>query len=134
MRQIAFAAGLARRSRPAIAVLRRFPGASPVLGRVMGYRRPFPTLEAAQAAVLAYEFGGHVHPDNAANHMTGEGQARPGDYAALFHLARLLPRVRRVADIGGKSETCFIASDATCHCRTIFDGRCWICRSIAITD
>jgi putative methyltransferase (TIGR04325 family) len=85
----------------AIRIARDVPVLREMLVAMTGYRRPFPTLKDAAAAIAGYEGGGHDNPDYHAVKFAHGTKMRPGDYAALFHLERILPRVRHVFDLGG---------------------------------
>lgn len=78
---------------------------APLFGAIyrwaVGYQRPFDRLEDAEAAVLAYSTQGHAHHSNAEMHLDLNKVARPSDYAALFHLQRLLPNINILFDLGG---------------------------------
>jgi len=74
---------------------------------LVGYRRPFASLEEAEAAVSRYSGGGHEHPQNVKNHLGMYSRARPSDYPALFYLRPILPGIRRVFDLGGNSGNLF---------------------------
>jgi putative methyltransferase (TIGR04325 family) len=74
---------------------------------LVGYRRPFASLEEAEAAVSRYSQGGHEHPQNVKNHLGMYSRARPSDYAALFYIRPILHRIKRVFDLGGNSGNLF---------------------------
>jgi putative methyltransferase (TIGR04325 family) len=74
---------------------------------LLGYRRPFASLVEANAAVAPYDNGGHQSPLNRATHLRVNRTARPSDYAAMFHIDRLLPGIRRVFDLGGNVGNLF---------------------------
>jgi putative methyltransferase (TIGR04325 family) len=84
-----------------IDLFRIAPGSRALYRWALGYHRPFRTLEEAVAAVSAYAQQGHQNPNNADIHLSLNKRARPSDYAALFHLQRLLPNIHRVFDLGG---------------------------------
>ncbi|MEG9524199.1 MAG: methyltransferase, TIGR04325 family [Hyphomicrobiales bacterium] len=77
------------------------PGFRSLYRMALGYQRSYRTLEEAEAAVSAYAQHGHQNPANADLHLTLNKRARPSDYAALFHLQRLLPNIRSIFDLGG---------------------------------
>lgn len=83
------------------------PLSGPLYRWLLGYLRAFDTLEQAETAIAPYAQGGHEHSANADNHLELSRAARPSDYAALFHLQRLLPRIRRVFDLGGNVGNLF---------------------------
>ncbi|HEX4773095.1 MAG TPA: methyltransferase, TIGR04325 family [Bryobacteraceae bacterium] len=72
-----------------------------VVNGIIGYNRPFPTLQQAKAYIADYDGGGHGHPFCAINLMKTVQNANPSDYAALFFLQPILPAVRTVFDFGG---------------------------------
>ena len=74
---------------------------------LVGYRRPFASLEEAEAAVARYSLGGHEHPQNVKNHLGIYSRARPSDYAALFYIRPILHCIKRVFDLGGNSGNLF---------------------------
>src|ERR1700712_3376241 len=84
---------------------------SPVMGSaykaLLGYRRPFASLVEANAAVAPYDNGGHQSSVNRATHLRVNRTARPSDYAAMFHINRLIPGIRRVFDLGGNVGNLF---------------------------
>ena len=112
VRQIQFAAACMRRldsprmvrlARP----LRDLPLSQSLHRALMGYQRPFASLEEACAAVAPYANQGHVNERNAEILLETTEAARPSDYAAMFHLRPLLPTVRRVFDLGGNVGNLF---------------------------
>lgn len=84
-----------------IGFLRVAPVSRALYRLAVGYQRPFGTLAEAEVAVSAFADQGHVHPANADIHLELNKTTRPSDYAALFHLQRLLPSIRRIFDLGG---------------------------------
>jgi putative methyltransferase (TIGR04325 family) len=74
---------------------------------LVGYRRPFASLEEAESAVSRYARGGHEHPQNVKNHLGMYSRARPSDYAALFYIQPILPGISRVFDLGGNAGNLF---------------------------
>ena len=88
-------------ARGGLALVRTLPGLRKLYALVMGYHRLFDTLLEAESAVAAYAQNGHQHAANAELHLLLNETARPSDYAALFHLQVILPRVTRVFDVGG---------------------------------
>ncbi len=74
---------------------------------LVGYRRPFASLEEAESAVSRYALGGHEHPQNVKNHLGMYSRARPSDYAALFYIRPILPEISRVFDLGGNAGNLF---------------------------
>jgi putative methyltransferase (TIGR04325 family) len=88
-------------ARRVINFAREAPGFRSLYRMALGYQRSYRTLEEAEAAVSAYAQQGHQNPANADLHLTLNKRARPSDYAALFHLQRLLPNIRSIFDLGG---------------------------------
>jgi putative methyltransferase (TIGR04325 family) len=70
-----------------------------LLGWMLGYRRSFRTLDAAEKAVKPYARGGHENPENAAWHL--RRPAETSDYAAFYYLRDRLPGVKKIFDLGG---------------------------------
>jgi putative methyltransferase (TIGR04325 family) len=81
--------------------LERIPLTRSALETVLAYQRPFKTLHEAEESMAKYRGGGHVDPTNMQHLLFMSQSARPSDYAALFHLQQILPRVRRIFDLGG---------------------------------
>jgi putative methyltransferase (TIGR04325 family) len=84
-----------------IRAVREKPLIGGLLAAMAGYNRPFPTLKDAAAAISGYEGGGHSNPDYHAVKFTHATALRQGDYAALFHMQRILPELRTIFDLGG---------------------------------
>ena len=84
-----------------LTLLRQLPLTRRLLEAVVGYKRPFASLEQAQTALSRFGSGGHGNPDNASLHLALARKPRTSDYAALYHLRLILPDVRRVFDLGG---------------------------------
>jgi putative methyltransferase (TIGR04325 family) len=107
VRQIQFCARWLRRFSgvpslfAAIKLTRELPAVRQMLILLTGYSRPFPTLNDAAAAISGYEGGGHSNPNYLAAKIPEAEKPRQGDYAALFHIERVLPHVRNVFDLGG---------------------------------
>jgi putative methyltransferase (TIGR04325 family) len=74
---------------------------------LVGYQRPFSSLEEADSAVSRYALGGHEHPQNVKNHLGMYSTARPSDYAALFYIRPILPGITKVFDLGGNAGNLF---------------------------
>ena len=72
----------------------------------VGFRRPYPSLEAARSAAFTYLPFDHSHPDNARLHLGLSDQLRPSDYPVLFHLGKLV-KVRAIFDLGGNVGNLF---------------------------
>jgi putative methyltransferase (TIGR04325 family) len=88
-------------ARQLIALFRALPVSRRLYNWTLGYQRPFKTLQEAEAAVATYSQRGHENPANVDLHLGLNKTARPSDYAALFHISRLLPNIKRVFDLGG---------------------------------
>ncbi len=112
-RQIAAAAKLVKGvsrfglGRSLVRSAQRLPVAAPLYRALLGYRRPFATLEEARAAVASFPAQGHEGLTNVRHHLELAAQARPSDYAALFHIRPLLPRLTSVFDLGGNAGNLF---------------------------
>jgi putative methyltransferase (TIGR04325 family) len=74
---------------------------------LVGYNRPFATLNEAAAAIAGYKRSGHEHAESRELHLTLAQSARPSDYPALFHIQPLLPQIRNVYDFGGNVGNLF---------------------------
>lgn len=113
IRQIQLFSGILRRicalrfGAAAIKAIRALPVMKGFLDALVGYRRPFPTLSDAAAAIAGYEGGGHSNPNYLAVKVPEAEMPRPGDYAALYHLERLTPRFCSVFDVGGSVGNLF---------------------------
>ena len=94
-------------ARRLISLARNLPGSRAVYRWSLGYNQAFNSLEEADEAVSVFAYGGHEHPENVSNHLDLNRTARPSDYAALYHLQRLLPGLRRVFDLGGNVGNLF---------------------------
>src|SRR6201999_1439306 len=68
----------------------------PLYRTMMGYQRPFASLQEAKAAVSKYGSGGHENSQNVKNHLGMYKTARSSDYAALFYIRPILPGIRKV--------------------------------------
>src|SRR5690242_9198569 len=90
-----------------IRAVRTLPIVNGILSVLVGYCRPFPTLSDAADAIIGCEGGGHSNPGYLAVKVPEAEKPRPGDYAALFHLARLMPHVCKVFDVGGNVGNLF---------------------------
>lgn len=107
VRQVRFCSQLIRNAShfPAISAffksVRDIPIFRSIVSGLIGYNRPFPTLQEANAYIADYDGGGHGHPFCAINLMKTVQKANPSDYPALFFLQPILPVVRRVFDFGG---------------------------------
>jgi putative methyltransferase (TIGR04325 family) len=95
------------------AFLRAFqtsPLTGPAYRAALGYRRPFPSLAEAREALAHYgplQAQGHDSLANVRHHLELSSHARPSDYAALFHMTSLLPRLSSVFDLGGNAGNLF---------------------------
>jgi putative methyltransferase (TIGR04325 family) len=74
---------------------------------MVGFRRPFNTLEEASDAASLFYSEGHATRENANRHIALALKPRPSDYAALFHLRSILPGVKHVFDLGGNVGNLF---------------------------
>lgn len=90
-----------------IKALREFPVIRHVFIALVGYNRPFATLEDASASIAGYDQSGHEHPGYVELHLTMAQSLRPSDYPALFHIQPLLPHIRKVFDFGGNAGNLF---------------------------
>ncbi|MCI0466815.1 MAG: methyltransferase, TIGR04325 family, partial [Beijerinckiaceae bacterium] len=81
--------------------LRDLPFARQGLNALTGYRRPFATFADAAAAIAGYEGSGHSGSYYIGLTVRDAEKLRPADYPALFHMQRLLPRIKTVFDLGG---------------------------------
>ena len=61
-----------------------------LLDSLAGFRRIFPTLEAARLCAATYLPFDHSHPDNASLHLRLAERLRPSDYPVLFHLQNIV--------------------------------------------
>ena len=73
-------------------------GCTPFL---VGYRRCFATLEAAQSALGSHTGDGHSNRRNIDIHAALSDRPRESDYAAFYHLMPRVQGVRSVFDLGG---------------------------------
>jgi putative methyltransferase (TIGR04325 family) len=89
---------------------------------LVGYQRPFASLEEADSAVSRYALGGHEHPQNVKNHLGMYSRARPSDYAALFYIRPILPGINRVFDLGGSAGNLYYSYS---HYLDLPDGLTW---------
>jgi putative methyltransferase (TIGR04325 family) len=87
--------------------LQTLPLTRPLYQGLVGYQRPFASLEEADSAVSRYAQGGHENPQNVKNHLGMYSKARPSDYAALFYIRPILSRITRVFDLGGNAGNLF---------------------------
>ena len=53
---------------------------------LLGYNRPFATLDAASASIARFVKSSHDNSDYLELHMMLAESARPSDYPALFHI------------------------------------------------
>ncbi len=107
VRQIQLAAALVRRigrfsaGKRLLQFSRRFEICRTAGNAILGYRRLFPSLADAQAALAPFAFEGHEGPETAKMHLELSKVPRESDYAALFHLAPLMSQTRFIYDLGG---------------------------------
>ena len=92
--------------RKAVLFARRFGLGRSILDWGTGFRRAFPTLEAARLGAAAYLPFDHSHPDNATLHLQLAERLRPSDYPVLFHLQNM-DRIDSVFDLGGNVGNLF---------------------------
>jgi putative methyltransferase (TIGR04325 family) len=90
-----------------VKVARTLPLVRGILVALAGYNRPFPALKDAAAAIVGFEGSGHSNPNYLAVKVPEAEKPRPGDYAALFHLQRIMPQVQNVFDLGGSVGNLF---------------------------
>lgn len=95
--------------------LAKWPLTAPVLNGILGYHRLFDNLAEAVAAAAPYADKGHNNPGATSLHMSLSLAPRPSDYAALFHIQRLLPGCSRVFDLGGNMGNLFYCYDRYLH-------------------
>ena len=93
----------------AIVRLRSVLGIRTLLKSLLGFRKTFPSFEAAQACAARYIEAGHEHPDELDYHLSTADTVRESDYPVLFHLAPIARNVRRVLDLGGNVGNLFYA-------------------------
>lgn len=85
-------------------------GSNPLIDRALsGFRRTYPSFEAACRAAERYKLPSHEHPNNIAIHLARAEELRPSDYPVLFHLQKILPQIRSVLDIGGSIGNLFFS-------------------------
>jgi putative methyltransferase (TIGR04325 family) len=86
--------------------LRSFGPGRECLDWCVGFRKPFPTLKAAELCAASYLPFDHSHPDNATVHLSLSEGLRPSDYPVLFYLETIGP-ISGVFDIGGNVGNLF---------------------------
>jgi putative methyltransferase (TIGR04325 family) len=84
----------------------RTAGLGTGLDWLAGFRRTFPTLEAARSCAATYLAFDHSHPDNAGVHLKLAERLRPSDYPVLFHLQNI-GKIGAVFDLGGNVGNLF---------------------------
>lgn len=94
-----------------VRAMRRVGFMRALLHLLIGYRRPYPTLAAAEAAIAGIANGGHTHPELGRFHLERNIIPRPSDYAALFHLSSISDDLHRVHDLGGSIGNLFYCYD-----------------------
>jgi len=72
-----------------------------------GFRRTFPSFEAARREAGRYHLPSHEHPGNIAIHTYRTEEVRPSDYPVLYHLQSLMGEIHSVLDIGGSVGNLF---------------------------
>lgn len=105
----AFLSSLGRRvfGRAAIVRLRAAPLIRLLIESLLGFRRTFPTFDAAQTCAARYIDAGHEHPDELEYHLSAANTLRESDYPVLFHLAPIANRAHSVFDLGGNAGNLF---------------------------
>jgi putative methyltransferase (TIGR04325 family) len=95
---------------PRAGAFRSLLGRIPSLDDLLfGFRRTFPSFEAANRYAAKYNVLSHEHPENIAEHARRAQFARPSDYPVLFYLQKLSCDLRSVLDIGGCVGNLFYA-------------------------
>jgi putative methyltransferase (TIGR04325 family) len=84
----------------------RTAGLGTGLDWLAGFRRIFPSLEAARACATTYLAFDHSHPDSARVHLKLAERLRPSDYPVLFHLQNI-GKIGSVFDLGGNVGNLF---------------------------
>ena len=74
---------------------------------LLHYRRPFGSLHDARRAIGQLDGTAHESSNNIDFHAGMQMEIRPSDYAALFHISPLLPRLTRIFDLGGNVGNLF---------------------------
>jgi putative methyltransferase (TIGR04325 family) len=77
------------------------------LDKLLAFRRPFGSLADAERAIADQGGSDHENPANAATLMQLNESARPSDYAALYHIEKVMPAIHRVFDLGGNVGNLF---------------------------
>jgi len=95
-------------------------GRSALIDRTLvGFRRTFPSFEAAHRYARKYKVPSHEHGGNVSIHISRTDAVRPSDYPLLFHLQRLFADansdVRSVLDIGGSIGNLFYCYSRYLH-------------------
>jgi putative methyltransferase (TIGR04325 family) len=72
-----------------------------ILSALLGYNRPFATLQDATAAIAGYDDGGHSNAGYIAVTTSDVERPLPGDHAALYHLQTVITNIHKVFDVGG---------------------------------
>jgi putative methyltransferase (TIGR04325 family) len=80
------------------------PGATRVL---VGYRRPFATLDDARQSIAQAPADGHSTTRNCALHAGMSTKPRPSDYSAFYYLSEPAKDCKRVFDLGGNVGNLF---------------------------
>ncbi len=75
--------------------------------KLVGHYRPFASVSDALDAIAAFPQTEHESVENSQAQLAQTIHARPSDYAALFHLSRILPEIRSVFDVGGNVGNLF---------------------------
>ncbi|MGJ4940743.1 TIGR04325 family methyltransferase [Bradyrhizobium sp. HKCCYLS1011] len=99
----------------AVRAVRKLPLVRDIINALVGYNRPFLTLQDATAVIAGYEGGGHHNSSYLSVKIPEAEKPRPGDYAALFHLERVASEVHRVFDLGGSVGNLFYCYSKQLH-------------------
>lgn len=74
---------------------------------LVGYRRPFGSLDAARQALGLGADLGHANKLNVDLHASLASEPRESDFAAFYYLAPHAPNIRRIFDFGGNVGNLF---------------------------
>jgi putative methyltransferase (TIGR04325 family) len=74
---------------------------------LVGYRRPFATLDEARQSIAQAPADGHSTTWNITLHAGMPAKPRPSDYAAFYYLAGHAKKCRRIFDLGGNVGNLF---------------------------
>ncbi len=90
--------------RKVIRIIDAIPGATRVL---VGYRRPFATLDDARRSIAQAAADGHSTTSSIALHADMPLKPRPSDYPAFYYLSQPAKTCKRVFDLGGNVGNLF---------------------------